>query len=203
MRCAGARVAQMFIRASRVVHRARRAPRPDLPGRNVFSSVSLRSNTRSIRRVLDNWSSPRTPRRAPRAQIPHGARENLAAPNSKRRSDDRLLAAATKVSHDGSRTAQLDQATSLTPTRSDRATSAGHELIGHYQNYGLLEYEEAHAEDITTRHTEVTSERRRATEEGAEGAEGAKEEDAARRSGPVRSRRGRFTTARGAVAKFA
>ena len=39
-------------------------------------------------------------------------------------------------------------------TENHRATSAGHDLIGHYQNY-LLEYEEAHPDDITTRHTEV------------------------------------------------
>ena len=60
-------------------------------------------------------------------------------------------------------------------TENHRATSAGHDLIGHYQNY-LLEYEEAHPDDITTRHTEVDERAEGVADERAEGAEGAKED---------------------------
>ena len=55
-------------------------------------------------------------------------------------------------------------------TENHRATSAGHDLIGHYQNY-LLEYEEAHPDDITTRHTEVDERAEGVADERAEGAE--------------------------------
>ena len=68
-------------------------------------------------------------------------------------------------------------------TENHRATSAGHDLIGHYQNY-LLEYEEAHPDDITTRHTEVDERAEGVADERAEGAEGAKEDADAEAVGP-------------------